>query len=136
MGSRFANINSPVWRRRRTTTTNWLGRLGPMESFETRCRGDPTSSPETWLRTRHDPTARPTPSCLALMLGLPSTHSFEGPALVLPASNGGLHSFLATAIPDLGLRLKLKSNGMSGSPCSPPSPWEMSWVTPRARLFG
>ena len=29
-------------------------------------------------------------------------------------------------------RPRLKSNGIRGSPCSPPSPWRMSWVIPQS----
>ena len=72
---------------------DWLGHLGPTESWQTECRGIPSSSPETWLPARPNPTAHPSPSRLALKLGSPghpSTRSHVGLALVLPPSTGPL----------------------------------------------
>ena len=122
LGSCFASKSWPVWRHRRTTATNWLGRPGPLGSFGTECRAVLTSSPETWLCTRPDPMARPTPSCLALKLGsrgLPSTQSHLDPALV-PSSIGRLHWAshhsdlgLATMDVDVGVPLQLLTNNLA-----------------------
>ena len=81
-------------------TSGTIGTLG------TECRAVLTSSPETWLCTRPDPKARPTPSCLALKLGSHGSPPHNRTWILHSCCHRQLvdsTGLLTTTIPDLGL---------------------------------